>query len=189
MRVVARMSPDLNWGDALEAHPEWAMRYADGSVQHSSEEPALFKTCMFSRYMDDYVPDIMREVNSLYDVDCFYTNGWPPLGSLPALLLLHLQQAPRGRYGSVLARLHRPRRWNCGRNMTRSRRRNGPTASSLPIWEATYAADRISIVWAKLPPGFRLIIRAVPTTTQPFGDAACRAVFAMRCSMARLPPM
>ncbi len=84
MRVVARMSPDLNWGDALEAHPEWAMRYADGSVQHSSEEPALFKTCMFSRYMDDYVPDIMREVNSFYDVDCFYTNGWPPLGSLPA---------------------------------------------------------------------------------------------------------
>jgi Hypothetical glycosyl hydrolase 6/Beta-galactosidase trimerisation domain len=84
MRVVARMSPDLNWGDALDAHPEWAMRYADRSVQHSSEEPDLFKTCMFSRYMDDYVPEIMREVNSLYDVDCFYTNGWPPLGSLPA---------------------------------------------------------------------------------------------------------
>ena len=83
IRVVARMSPDLNWGDALEAHQEWAMRYQDGSVQHSSEEPLLFKTCMFSTYMDDYVPAIMREVNSLYDVDCFYTNGWPPLGSLP----------------------------------------------------------------------------------------------------------
>jgi hypothetical protein len=83
MRAVARMSPDLNWGDALEAHPEWAMRNKDGSVQHSSEEPRLFKTCMFSTYMDDYVPAIMREVNSLYDVDCFYTNGWPPLGSLP----------------------------------------------------------------------------------------------------------
>ena len=83
MRVVARMSPDLNWGDALEAHPEWAMRNRDGSVQFSSEEPRLFKTCMFSTYMDDYVPAIMREINSLYDVDCFYTNGWPPLGSLP----------------------------------------------------------------------------------------------------------
>ena len=83
MRVVARMSPDLNWGDALEAHPEWAMRNKDGSVQFSGEEPRLFKTCMFSSYMDDYVPAIMREVNSLYDVDCFYTNGWPPLGSLP----------------------------------------------------------------------------------------------------------
>lgn len=83
MRVVARMSPDLNWGDALGAHPEWAMRFQNGSVQHSSEEPRLFKTCMFSSYMDAYVPAIMREVNSLYDVDCFYTNGWPPLGSLP----------------------------------------------------------------------------------------------------------
>lgn len=83
MRVVARMSPDLNWGDALEAHPEWAMRHQDGSVQHSGEEPRLFKTCMFSSYMDDYVPAIMREINSRYDVDCFYCNGWPPLGSLP----------------------------------------------------------------------------------------------------------
>ena len=83
MRVVARMSPDLNWGDALEAHPEWAMRNKDGSVQFNSEEPRLFKTCMFSTYMEDYVPAIMREINSLYDVDCFYTNGWPPLGSLP----------------------------------------------------------------------------------------------------------
>ena len=83
MRVVARMSPDLNWGDALKAHPEWAMRNKDGSAQFSGEEPRLFKTCMFSTYMDDYIPAIMREVNSLYDVDCFYTNGWPPLGSLP----------------------------------------------------------------------------------------------------------
>lgn len=83
MRVVARMSPDLNWGDALAAHPEWAMRNRDGSVQFSSQEPRLFKTCMFTSYMDDYVPAIMREVNSLYDVDCFYTNGWPPIGSLP----------------------------------------------------------------------------------------------------------
>jgi hypothetical protein len=83
MRVVARMSPDLNWPDALEAHPEWSMRNKDGSVQHNTEEPLLFKTCMFSTYMDDYIPAVMREVNSLYDVDCFYTNGWPPIGMLP----------------------------------------------------------------------------------------------------------
>src|SRR5690348_3419060 len=45
MRVVARMSPDLNWGDALQAHPEWAMRHQDGSAQFNGEEPRLFKTC------------------------------------------------------------------------------------------------------------------------------------------------
>jgi len=83
MRVVARMSPDLNWGDALAAHPEWAMRNRDGSPQMNTEEPRLFKTCMFSSYMDDYVPAIMREVSALYDVDAFYTNGWPQLGALP----------------------------------------------------------------------------------------------------------
>ena len=83
MRVVARMSPDLNWGDALAAHPEWAMRNKDGSAQLSEQDPRLFKTCMFSTYMDDYVPAIMREINALYDVDCFYTNGWPPIGAMP----------------------------------------------------------------------------------------------------------
>src|SRR5262252_2976189 len=83
MRVVARMNPDLNWGDALDAHPEWAMRDANGAVLFHGEVPRLFRTCMFTNYMDDYVPAIMREINSLYDVDCFYTNGWPPIGSLP----------------------------------------------------------------------------------------------------------
>ena len=75
MRVVARMSPDLNWEEALGTHPEWAMRSRDGSVQLSTEEPRLFKTCMFSSYMDDYMTAIIREINSLYDVDCFYMNG------------------------------------------------------------------------------------------------------------------
>lgn len=83
MRVVARMSPDLNWPDALEAHPEWAMRDNNGAALRNGDNPELFRTCMFSTYMDDYVPAVMREVNSLYDVDCFYANGWPPLGSLP----------------------------------------------------------------------------------------------------------
>ena len=93
MRVVARMSPDLNWPDALAAHPEWAMRHKDGSPLLSTEDPRLFKTCMFSTYMDDYVPAIMREINSLYDIDCFYTNGWPPLGTIARLLLRHLHRS------------------------------------------------------------------------------------------------
>ena len=95
MRVVARMSPDLNWGDALEAHPEWAMRHADGSVQFNGEEPLLFQTCMFTSYMDDYVPAIMREINSLYDIDCFYTNGWPPIGRLPDCYCAICSKLPR----------------------------------------------------------------------------------------------
>ena len=77
------------------------------SVQHSAEEPRLFKTCMFSTYMDDYVPAIMREINSLYDVDCFYTNGWPPLGSLPECHCAVCRKLARLRDAGILASVHR----------------------------------------------------------------------------------
>jgi hypothetical protein len=83
LHVIARMSPDLNWGDAVAAHPEWFEQDADGKAQVHTEDAHLFRTCMFSTYMTDYIPAIMREINSLYDVDAIYTNGWPPLGRLP----------------------------------------------------------------------------------------------------------
>jgi hypothetical protein len=83
IHVVGRMSPDLNFEDALQAHPEWSMRDKEGNALHSVEDPRLFRTCMFSTYMTDYMPAVMREVNAKYEVDCFYTNGWPPLGNLP----------------------------------------------------------------------------------------------------------
>ncbi len=83
LHVIARMSPDLNWEDAVQAHPEWFQRDADGNPMRHSEDRRLFRTCMFSTYMTDYMPAIMREINSLYDVDGLFTNAWPPLGSMP----------------------------------------------------------------------------------------------------------
>ena len=83
MRVVARMSPDLNWDDALQAHPEWFERDENDVPRRSREDTRLIRSCMFTGYMTEYIPAIIREVNSLYDVDAVYTNGWPPLGSLP----------------------------------------------------------------------------------------------------------
>ena len=83
VRVIARMSPDLNWEDAVQAHPEWFQRDAQGAPQRHGEDARLFRTCMFSEYMTEYVPAIMREVNSLYDIDGIFTNAWPPLGSFP----------------------------------------------------------------------------------------------------------
>lgn len=57
---------------------EWFERDAQGNAVHHGEDPRLFRTCMFSTYMTDYMPAIMKEVNSLYPVDAMYTNGWPP---------------------------------------------------------------------------------------------------------------
>jgi putative glycosyl hydrolase-like family 6 (GHL6) protein/glycosyl hydrolase family 42 (putative beta-galactosidase) len=78
IHVIARMSPDMNWEDALKAHPEWFQRDAEGKPSEHAEQRGLFHTCMYSSYMTDYMPAIMREVNSLYDVDGLFTNAWPP---------------------------------------------------------------------------------------------------------------
>jgi hypothetical protein len=83
IRVIARMSPDLNWEDAVQAHPEWFERNAQGEVVHHNEDRRLFRTCMFTTYYTEYMTAIMREVNQAYDVDGHYTNGWPPIGRLP----------------------------------------------------------------------------------------------------------
>ena len=83
LHVIARLSPDLNWEDAVAAHPEWFERDAEGKPIVHNEDSRLFRTCMFSTYMTDYIPAIMREINSQYDVDGLFTNAWPPLGKLP----------------------------------------------------------------------------------------------------------
>ncbi len=92
IRVIARMSPDLNWEDALKAHPEWFERDAEGKPRTTSDDARLFRTCMFTTYFTDYIPAIMREVNARYDIDGIFTNGWPPLGQLP---ICHCAQCKR----------------------------------------------------------------------------------------------
>ncbi len=93
LRTVARYSPDLNWGDALAAHPEWFMRDEQGQPLPTPDDPELFQTCMFTSYMTDHFPAIMREVNSRYDMDAHYTNGWPSF-TLPVCYCDQCRQLP-----------------------------------------------------------------------------------------------
>ena len=146
-----------------------------------SEEPRLFKTCMFSTYMDDYVPAIMREINSLYDVDCFYTNGWPPLGILPDCHCAICSKLPACRHAGITGASSTARCWSYGRNMTLSPRRRSRTASISPTRVATCAADPISMVSARFAHGSRPTTRDAATTMPRCGDAACRAGCATRC--------
>ena len=48
LHVLARMSPDLEWEEALEPHPEWFERNAQGEPVAHTEEPKLYRTCMFT---------------------------------------------------------------------------------------------------------------------------------------------
>jgi len=86
LHVIARMSPDLNWEETLEARPDWFQRDARGEPIHWPQDPRLYLTCMFTSYMTEYMPAVMREVNAHYDVDALYTNAFPPLFGVPGVM-------------------------------------------------------------------------------------------------------
>lgn len=77
IRVVARLDCNYAWEEAWKAHPEWFERNADGEPVRHDQSPWLYKTCMYSAYFTEQMPAIIREINALYDVDGFFTNGWP----------------------------------------------------------------------------------------------------------------
>ena len=94
IHVIARMSPDLQWEEALQPHPEWFERDRDGNFVPHTEEPTLYRTCMYTTYFTEQIPAIMREVNSRYDVDGIFTNAWPPLGRLPVCYCEQCRRLP-----------------------------------------------------------------------------------------------
>ena len=78
IRVVGRLSPDLQWEEVLDQRPEWFMRDRAGKpVPVFSRAPGLYQTCMFTTYFSEFTPAVMREINARYDVDGLYANGWP----------------------------------------------------------------------------------------------------------------
>jgi hypothetical protein len=77
IRVVARMDCNYAWEEAWKAHPEWFEQNADGSPRLHDQASWLYKTCTYSAYFTEQMPAIIREINLLYDVDGFFTNGWP----------------------------------------------------------------------------------------------------------------
>jgi putative glycosyl hydrolase-like family 6 (GHL6) protein/glycosyl hydrolase family 42 (putative beta-galactosidase) len=80
LRVVARLDCNYAWEEAWKAHPEWFERNPDGSPVRHDQSTWLYKTCMYSTYFTEQMPAIIREINTLYDVDAFFTNGWPGPG-------------------------------------------------------------------------------------------------------------
>jgi Hypothetical glycosyl hydrolase 6/Beta-galactosidase trimerisation domain len=83
IRVVARLDCNYVYEEAYRAHPEWIEQTSDGKPEVNPESPWLYKTCMYSAYFIDQMAAIIREINSLYDVDGFFTNGWPSTGAPP----------------------------------------------------------------------------------------------------------
>jgi hypothetical protein len=101
IRAVARMDPNHAYQDALEAHPEWFERNRDGSARPHPYSGWLYSTCMFSIYFTEQMPAIYREINQHYDVDGFFTNGWPYVGPLGVCYCDACQKVYRDKVGGT----------------------------------------------------------------------------------------
>jgi hypothetical protein len=94
MRVVARMDCNYVYEEAFKAHPEWVVRNRAGAAVTHAESPWLYQTCMHTSYFSEQMPAIYREMNSLYDVDGYFTNGWPSTGRPTACFCEACKGAP-----------------------------------------------------------------------------------------------
>ncbi len=84
IRVVARLDCNLAHQETLQLRPEWFVRSPGGQPVKQDGSPWLYQTCMFTGYFTERIPSIIREMNSLYDIDGFFSDGWPGAGGPPA---------------------------------------------------------------------------------------------------------
>jgi len=101
IRVVARMDPFYVFEEALNAHPEWIQRDADGTPRVRLECPWLTRTCMFTDYYTEHMPAIYREMNARYKPDGFFTNAWPSTGTLEVCFCPTCQKMYKEQTGGV----------------------------------------------------------------------------------------
>jgi hypothetical protein len=93
MRVLARIDPSLSYEDVYYRHPDWfaldrygrvrleqieAPRSVSGGQPTVSEQ--LFIACMNGPYYWEFIPDVIREIHSRYDVDGIFGSEWDGRG-------------------------------------------------------------------------------------------------------------
>jgi hypothetical protein len=116
LRVLARLDPNFGHEEMYQVHPDWFLTDAQGRPRQrgqarpwtqepqflSAERDVLYSTCWNSPFHRQFILDVMTEIMERYDVDGFFTNGWPPIGGGPPDLSMvchcpHCQQRWRER--------------------------------------------------------------------------------------------
>lgn len=76
MHVMARVDPHAIHQDAADAHPEWVMVDRDGNKMRHWAFPDVWVTCAYSDYNFKFMPEVLREITTNYDIDAIFANRW-----------------------------------------------------------------------------------------------------------------
>ena len=76
MAVVARLDPHALSQDAFAAHPEWVARMPDGHPKRHPTAADLYIACLNGPFMAVFMPQVITEVATRYDIDGFFGNRW-----------------------------------------------------------------------------------------------------------------
>ncbi|WP_173088015.1 alpha-amylase family protein [Devosia sp. 1635] len=76
MHVMARVDPHAIHQDAADAHPEWIAVDKDGNKRRHWAFPEVWVTCAYSDYNFKFMPEVLRELTSNYDIDAIFANRW-----------------------------------------------------------------------------------------------------------------
>ena len=76
MRILARIDPSLSHPDVYYRHPDWFALDRDGHLLRENTHEELYVTCMNGPYYWEFIPQIIREIHSRYDVDGIFCSEW-----------------------------------------------------------------------------------------------------------------
>ncbi len=80
MHVIARVDPHAAHQDVYDAHPDWIAVDANGQPRRHWAMPALWVTCALGPYNFEFMPQVIREIVTLYQVDGIFANRWSGSG-------------------------------------------------------------------------------------------------------------
>jgi hypothetical protein len=82
MKILARIDPGESYEDVYFRRPDWFAIDAKGAVLRDVADPALYVPCMNGPYYLEFVPRIIKEIHSRYDVDGIFGSEWDGRGRI-----------------------------------------------------------------------------------------------------------
>lgn len=76
MHVMARVDPHAIHQDAADAHPEWIAVDKEGNKRRHWAFPEVWITCAYSDYNFKFMPEVLKELTTNYDIDAIFANRW-----------------------------------------------------------------------------------------------------------------